>query len=240
MGSQTTDEIRTRIGIRTFSLGKRLLINGEEFHICGSNRHQEYPYIEYALSPNCAFRDAKKIKDGGFNFIRMSHYPQDPAFIEACDELGVLLQAPTPGWQHFSFNDSFVRQTFQDIRDLLRRDRNHPSVVFWEPNLNETDTRHQDWQRAAHEIAHAELPGDQCFTFGDPYPEKKGWDWDVQGLLGSTATSPSAATKALRGTCGARGTRRCSSKPGTISGASTTCRGISRIPMPRIPAVPRG
>ena len=182
VGSQTTDEIRTRIGIRTFSLGKRLLINGEEFHICGSNRHQEYPYIEYALSPNCAFRDAKKIKDGGFNFIRMSHYPQDPAFIEACDELGVLLQAPTPGWQHFSFNDSFVRQTFQDIRDLLRRDRNHPSVVFWEPNLNETDTRHQDWQRAAHEIAHAELPGDQCFTFGDPYPEKKGWDWDVRGF----------------------------------------------------------
>ena len=93
------------------------------------------------------------------------------------------MQAPIPGWQFYSPTNSFVRQTFQDIRDLVRRDRNHPCVLFWEPNLNETHGDHfAQWQRAAHEIAHAEFPGPECFTFGDGYPVKEGWSWDVKGF----------------------------------------------------------
>lgn len=178
---QPTDEVRTRLGIRTFALGRGgLHINGKPFPIHGSNRHQEYPYLEYALSPNAGRRDAQHIKDGGFNHIRLSHYPQDPAFLDACDALGILVQAPIPGWQIFRANPSFVTQTFQDIRDLIRRDRNHPSVVFWEPNLNETNPP-TDWCEAAYEIAHQEYPGDQCLTFGDSYPG--GWHgWDVKNF----------------------------------------------------------
>ncbi len=176
-GNAVVDETSTRIGIRTFSLGKRLLINGKEFRIQGSNRHQEYPYIEYALSPNAARRDAKLIKDGGFNFIRLSHYPQDPAFLDACDELGILVQAAIPGWQIFHYNESFINGSFENIREMIRRDRNHPSVVSWEPNLNESHGDHQDWLETAYQIAHEELPGDQCFTFGDAYPDSwRGWD----------------------------------------------------------------
>ena len=93
---QGVDEINARIGIRSFVLDNRVRINGHEFHMMGSNRHQEYPYIEYALSPNAGKRDAQRIKDGGFNHIRLSHYPQDPAFLDACDELGILVQAPDP------------------------------------------------------------------------------------------------------------------------------------------------
>ena len=181
-----TDRIVTRIGIRSFTMGNRLRINGEEFHICGSNRHQEFPWIEYAASPNMAYRDAKKIREGGFNFIRLSHYPQDPAFLDACDELGILVQAPIPGWQFYSATSSFVKQSFQNLRDLIRRDRNHCSVLIWESNLNETTGKVSDhferWQRTAHEIAHAEFPGPECFTFGDGYPDKAGWHWDTQGL----------------------------------------------------------
>ena len=181
--SHVTDRIRTRVGVRTFTLGSRLLINGKEFHMVGSNRHQEYPYLEYAISPNGAYRDAQKIREGGFNHIRLSHYPQDPAFLDACDELGILVQAAIPGWQIFRATEPFVTESFQNIRDLIRRDRNHPSVIFWEPNLNETHGDHfAQWQRTAHEIAHAEFPGDECFTFGDPYPEKEGWAWDVRGF----------------------------------------------------------
>ena len=178
---QPTDEVRTRLGIRTFALGRGgLHVNGKSFPIHGSNRHQEYPYLEYALSPNAGRRDAQRIKDGGFNHIRLSHYPQDPAFLDACDELGILVQAPIPGWQIFRANPSFVSRTFQDIRDLIRRDRNHPSIVFWEPNLNETRPP-TDWCEAAYEIAHQEYPGDQCLTFGDPYPG--GWHgWDVKNF----------------------------------------------------------
>ncbi len=173
------DEVRTPIGIRTIQINPRVTINGQEFHIAGSNRHQEYPYIEYALSPSASRRDAQCIKDGGFSHIRLSHYPQDPAFLDACDELGILVQAPIPGWQQFQFNSSFVAASFQNIRDLIRRDRNHPCILFWEPNLNETDGDHQDWCEAAYEIAHQEYPGPECYTFGDPYPG--GWrGWDVK------------------------------------------------------------
>ncbi len=179
---QGVDEVNTRIGIRSFILDNRVRINGQEFHMMGSNRHQEYPYIEYALSPNAGKRDAQRIKDGGFNHIRLSHYPQDPAFLDACDELGILVQAPIPGWQIFRENPSFVSGTYQNIRDLIRRDRNHPSIMFWEPNLNETGPP-KDWCRTAYEIAHEEYPGPECYTFGDPYPA--GWrpGWDVKHFI---------------------------------------------------------
>ena len=176
------DEVQTRIGIRSFVLDSRVRINGHEFHMMGSNRHQEYPYIEYALSPNASRRDAQRIKDGGFNHIRLSHYPQDPAFLDACDELGILVQAPVPGWQIFRENPSFISGTYQNIRDLIRRDRNHPSIIFWEPNLNETSPP-KDWCRTAYEIAHEEYPGPECYTFGDSYPA--GWrpGWDVKHFI---------------------------------------------------------
>lgn len=180
--SHAVDEVQTRIGIRSFVLDSRVRINGQEFHMMGSNRHQEYPYIEYALSPNAGKRDAQRIKDGGFNHIRLSHYPQDPAFLDACDELGILVQAPIPGWQIFNDNPSFVTGTYQNIRDLIRRDRNHPSIIFWEPNLNETGPP-KDWCRTAYEIAHEEYPGPECYTFGDSYPA--GWHpgWDVKHFI---------------------------------------------------------
>ncbi len=180
--TQPADQLKTRFGIRHIELGKRFRINGQELHLIGSNRHQEYPYLEYALSPSIARRDAFKIKEAGLNFIRLSHYPQDPAFLDACDELGIMVQAPIPGWQMFRSNDSFVTQSNQDVRELIRRDRNHPCIVFWEPNLNESSGQPESFMRANYEIAHAEYPGDQCFTFGDGYPKKHGWDWDVQGF----------------------------------------------------------
>jgi beta-galactosidase len=181
------DVVETRFGVRHLAVTNRFYLNGKEFHILGANRHQEHPFIGNAVPPNAHRRDARRLKDAGFNFVRLSHYPQDPSFLDACDELGLLVQAAIPGWQQFWMNDSFIRQSFRDVRELIRRDRNHPSIVFWEPNLNETGVGedgegHADWCRTAHEITHREYPGDQCFTFGDDYPVKTGWNWDVQGL----------------------------------------------------------
>ena len=176
------DSLSTRIGIKKIELKNRLLLNGKELRLRGTNRHQEYPYIGYALSPNAQRRDAIKIKEAGLNFVRLSHYPQDPAFLAACDEIGLLVQAPIPGWQIFHSNNSFVETSFRNIRELIRRDRNHACLLFWEPNFNETDGDHTDWCRAAYEITHTEHPGDQCFAFGDDYPS--GWSgWDVKGLV---------------------------------------------------------
>ncbi len=64
--------------------------------------------------------------------LEAAYYPQDKSVLEACDELGVLAIEPIPGWQFFNNDEQFSEYTFQNIRDMIRRDRNHPSVIMWE------------------------------------------------------------------------------------------------------------
>ena len=68
----------------------------------GVNRHQEYPYVGYAISPQADYRDAKLIKEAGFDYVRLSHYPHSPAFMRAADELGLMLLDAVPGWQFYN------------------------------------------------------------------------------------------------------------------------------------------
>lgn len=138
-GDSLVDEQTTRIGIREFKWVKnQLLINGEPTFLRGVNRHQEYPYVGYATSDAADYRDAVKIKSAGFDYVRLSHYPHSPAFMAAADELGLVLLDSILGWQYFSEDPAFQAQIQQTCRDLIRRDRNHPSVLAWECSLNES------------------------------------------------------------------------------------------------------
>ena len=138
-GDSLVDEQTTRIGIREFKwIGNQLFINGEQLFLRGVNRHQEYPYIGYATSDAADYRDAVKIKSAGFDYVRLSHYPHSPAFMAAADELGLVLLDSILGWQYFSEDPAFQAQIQQTCRDLIRRDRNHPSVMAWECSLNES------------------------------------------------------------------------------------------------------
>jgi beta-galactosidase len=160
------DTYQTRIGIRSISFSKAagFKINGQALRFRGTNRLQDYPYIGYAMGNLGQRRDAEKLKEAGFEFVRTSHYPQDPAFMEACDELGIMIMDEIPGFQYFG-GTTFRNRSYQNMRDMIRRDRNHPCVIAWELSLNETGFN-STYASQAMSIGHAEYPGDQCFVAG--------------------------------------------------------------------------
>ena len=165
-GGRAMDGRRTRIGIRHIELSKgEFRINGEQMYLRGVNRHQEYPYVGYALSRRAEFRDAKRIKEAGFDFVRLSHYPQSPDFMAAADELGLVLLDSILGWQFYNSDPAFERQVLQTCRDLVRRDRNHPSVIAWECSLNETQMP-VELVRKFHAVVRQEYPGPQGISAG--------------------------------------------------------------------------
>jgi beta-galactosidase len=166
-GQEMVDEQHTRIGIREFRFTDdgSLLINGEKTFLRGINRHQEYPYVGYATSAAADYRDAVKIKSAGFDYVRLSHYPHSRAFMAAADELGLVLIDAILGWQYFSEDPAFQTQIQQTCRDLIRRDRNHPSVLAWECSLNES-WMSESFIDSLQKIVHEEYPGNTTYSAG--------------------------------------------------------------------------
>ena len=131
----------TRIGIRKAEFrGKDgFYLNGKPYgQLIGANRHQDFGYVGNAVPNSQQWRDAKRLRDAGCEIIRAAHYPQDPAFMDACDELGLFVIVATPGWQYWNKDPEFGKRANENNRQMIRRDRNHPSVLVWEPILNET------------------------------------------------------------------------------------------------------
>lgn len=169
-GTKVVDNEETRIGIRHLEMTRErgFLINGQPLKLVGTNRHMEYPYVGNAISDRAQYRDMYQIRVNGFNLVRLGHYPQDPSVLDACDELGLLAIEPIPGWQFFNKDPRFTERTYKDVRDLVRRDRNHASIIIWETTLNESRPP-KEWKDDAIRVAHEEYPGNQCFTAGDTY-----------------------------------------------------------------------
>lgn len=177
----------TRIGLRKIEIkGKDgLWLNGERSEkLIGGNRHQDFAYVGNAVPNSQHWKDAKKLKDAGFNIIRVAHYPQDPSFMDACDELGLFVIVATPGWQYWNKDPKFGELVHQDVRNMIRRDRNHPSVIMWEPILNET--RYPlEFALESQRIVQAEQPGGLSVAdhhsagIADNYEVIYGWPKDV-------------------------------------------------------------
>lgn len=138
---QTIDGYRQRLGIRSieFKQTEGLWLNGKPYEgkIMGTNRHQDFAVLGNALPNSLQWRDAKKLRDAGLKVIR-THYVIDPAFMDACDELGLFALVEVPGWQFWNDEPIFAERIYSDIRNMIRIHRNHASLFFWEPILNET------------------------------------------------------------------------------------------------------
>lgn len=159
-GGSSLDGGITRFGIRKaeFKGKEGFWLNGRPFgQLVGANRHQDFAYVGNALPNSQQWRDAKRLRDAGCTIIRTAHYPQDPSFMDACDELGLFVIVATPGWQYWNKEAKFGELVHQNTREIIRRDRNHPSVLMWEPILNET--RYPlDFALEALKITHDEYP----------------------------------------------------------------------------------
>ena len=138
---KTVDGGMVRMGIRKAEFrGKDgFWLNGKPYHqLVGGNRHQDFAYVGNAMPNSQQWRDAKRLRKAGMTIIRCAHYPMDPAFMDACDELGLFVIVPTPGWQYWNKDPRFGELVHENTRQIIRRDRNHCSVLMWEPILNET------------------------------------------------------------------------------------------------------
>jgi beta-galactosidase len=144
----STDEYTTRTGFREAVFtpaGFRL--NGQPVKLRGLNRHQTYPYVGGGMPARVQRRDAWILRrELHCNIVRTSHYPQSIEFLDACDELGLLVLEEIPGWQHIgdkAWQDIAVR----NVGEMIRRDWNHPSVILWGVRINESQDNHDFYTR---------------------------------------------------------------------------------------------
>lgn len=133
-------DYRTRIGFRDASFEVNgFFLNGKKFVLFGLDRHELYPYMGFSAPDRVLRRDAEILRrEFNCNCVRCSHYPQSEAFMDACDELGLMVWEEIPGWQYVGQDKSFQDLVLRDVGDMVRRDRNHPSVVIWGVRINES------------------------------------------------------------------------------------------------------
>ena len=134
-----SDYYRDRIGFRTAAFRPDgFYLNGKRVKIVGINRHQSYPYVGYAMPRRVQEKDAEILKNElHVNLVRTSHYPQSVHFLNKCDELGLLVFTELPGWQHIG-GDQWKKVARENLREMIERDWNHPSIVLWGVRINES------------------------------------------------------------------------------------------------------
>ncbi|HKU24954.1 MAG TPA: glycoside hydrolase family 2 TIM barrel-domain containing protein [Candidatus Sulfotelmatobacter sp.] len=132
-------DYRIRTGLRDarFEL-EGFFLNGRRLQLFGLNRHEIYPYVGGAMPPRVTRRDAEMLRrELNCNIVRCSHYPQSEPFLNACDELGLMVWEETPGWGYLG-DDAWKELLVRDVGDMILRDRNHPAIVIWGVRANES------------------------------------------------------------------------------------------------------
>ena len=165
---EALDEKTLRVGFRDAEFRMDgFYLNGEKLTLRGLDRHQSFPYAGCAMPDAVQRRDAEILRrELGLNIVRTSHYPQSQAFLDRCDELGLLVFTEIPGWQHIG-GDAWKEQALRNVDDMVAQNRNHPSVILWGVRINESPDDDGLYKRT-NERAHALDPtrqtgGVRCF-----------------------------------------------------------------------------
>lgn len=149
-GRKIVDCEKTIFGFRWFrwTSDKGFYLNGKHFFFRGANVHQDQAGWGDAVTDSAMRRDVKMMKEAGFDMIRGSHYPHAPAFADACDREGVLFWSEAPfwgtagpkvdgGWTASAYPvkecdiAGFERNVLQQLEEMIRINRNHPSIFVW-------------------------------------------------------------------------------------------------------------
>jgi beta-galactosidase len=150
------DQDTCRIGFREAHFTDHgFELNGKVVKLRGLNRHQTFPWVGQAMPARVQRRDAWILKkELKLNIVRTSHYPQSPHFLDACDELGLLVLQEIPGWNYIG-DQAWQDLAVDNVRRMIRRDWNHPSVILWGVRINESRDNHDFYVRTnalAHEL----------------------------------------------------------------------------------------
>ncbi|WP_439380168.1 glycoside hydrolase family 2 TIM barrel-domain containing protein [Amycolatopsis lexingtonensis] len=139
-GAAVLDRRTVRTGFREARFTPDgFFLNGRRLKLFGLNRHQWYPFAGGAMPDRVQRRDAEILRrELNCTMVRCSHYPQSSAFLDACDELGLLVWEEIPGWGRVG-DAAWRQRNLEDVAGMVTRDRNHPSVVVWGTRLNEAD-----------------------------------------------------------------------------------------------------
>ncbi len=137
-GGKVLDEVETPFGIRSLSWSAEtgLLLNGEPVKLTGGSVHHDNGPLGAAAFDRAEERRVELLKAAGYNAVRTAHNPPSPAFLDACDRLGLLvLDEPFDTWKankvKFDYGNNFDQWWKRDISAMVLRDRNHPSIVIW-------------------------------------------------------------------------------------------------------------
>ncbi|HKW17026.1 MAG TPA: glycoside hydrolase family 2 TIM barrel-domain containing protein [Terriglobales bacterium] len=153
-GAQVIDEDFRRFGFREAQFTDHgFELNGKVIKLRGLDRHQTFPYVGQAMPGRAQRRDAEILrKNLKCNIVRTSHYPQSRHFLDACDELGLLVLEEIPGWQHIG-DQAWQDISVDNVRRMIRRDWNHPSIILWGVRINESRDNH-DFYTRTNALAH--------------------------------------------------------------------------------------
>jgi len=136
-GAQPLYQTTETFGFRTIEVrrGQGIFVNGTQVKMKGTNRHSWWPETGRTLNDSIQLLDVKLIKEMNMNAVRMSHYPPDAEFLHLCDSLGLYVLDELAGWQK-----AYSTRAGQPlVREMVRKDVNHPSIIFWD-NGNEGGT----------------------------------------------------------------------------------------------------